>query len=65
MALDELAHELFARAAGVEISRVKEISACLAVGLLGRIRSLAPVRSQSLPPSWLKNRGLVDGGFAN
>jgi hypothetical protein len=24
-----------------------------------------PVRSQSLPPSWLKNRGLVDEGFAN
>ena len=38
MALDELAHEFFARAAGVEISRVKEISACLAVGLIDFLR---------------------------
>jgi hypothetical protein len=38
MALDELAHEFFARAAGVEIRRVNEVSACLAVGIIDFLR---------------------------
>ena len=38
MALNELTHEFFARAAGVEISCVKEVSACLAVGLIDFLR---------------------------
>jgi hypothetical protein len=38
MALDELTHEFFARAAGAEIRRVKEVSACLAVSLIDLLR---------------------------
>jgi len=38
MALNELTYEFFARAVGVEISRVKEVSACLAVGLIDLLR---------------------------
>jgi len=38
MALDELTHEFFARAARVEIRRVKEVSACLAVSLIDLLR---------------------------
>ena len=38
MALDELTQEFFARAAGVEIRRVNEVSACLAVGLIAFLR---------------------------
>jgi hypothetical protein len=34
MALNELSYEFLARAVGVEIRRVNEVSACLAVGLL-------------------------------
>ena len=34
----ELTQEFFARAAGVEISRVKEVSACLAVGFIDFLR---------------------------
>jgi hypothetical protein len=36
--LDELTHEFFARAAGVEIGHVKEVSACLAVSLIDFLR---------------------------
>ena len=38
MALDELAYEFFARAARVEIRRVNEVSARLAVGLINFLR---------------------------
>ena len=38
MALDELAYEFFARAARVEIRRVNEVSACLAVGFIDFVR---------------------------
>jgi len=38
MALEELTHKLFARAAGVEIRRVNEVSACLAVSLIDFLR---------------------------
>ena len=38
MALDELTHEFFARAAGVEIRRVNEVSSCLAIGLIDFLR---------------------------
>ena len=38
MARDELNHDLFARAAGVEIRRVKKVSAGLAVGFIDFLR---------------------------
>jgi len=38
MALNELTQEFFARAAGVEIRRVDEVSACLAVSLINLSR---------------------------
>ena len=38
MALNELTQEFFARAAGVEIRRVDEVSACLAVSLIDFLR---------------------------
>jgi hypothetical protein len=38
MSLDELTHEFFARAAGVEISRVNEISARVPVRLIDFLR---------------------------
>jgi hypothetical protein len=38
MAMNELAYESFARAAGVEISRVKEVSARLAESLINFLR---------------------------
>ena len=38
MALNELTYEIFARAAGVEIRRVNEVSACLAIGVIDFLR---------------------------
>jgi hypothetical protein len=38
MTLEELTHELFARTAGVEIRRVDEVSACVAVSLVDFLR---------------------------
>jgi hypothetical protein len=38
MALNELTHEFFADAVGVEIRRVNEISTCLAVSLIDLLR---------------------------
>jgi hypothetical protein len=38
MALNELTYEFFARATGVEIRRVNEVSACLAEDLIDFLR---------------------------
>jgi hypothetical protein len=38
MTMNELTHESFARAVGVEIRRVNEVSTCLAVGFIDFLR---------------------------